>query len=364
MEYRKLQRGGEEISIIGIGTSTIGQDGALECAKTAEMAMEHGINYFDLAAGDAVPFGAFGDVFAGCRDKVMLQVHFGPDYSSGEYSRSNDLDKIKAGFDWQMKKLKTDYVDFGFIHCVDEMEVLDQLIHDGVIDHIQEMKRAGVVRHISLSSHTPAIVNRLLDMDLLDMLMFSINPAYDYRHGDYAYGEVDERMKMYQRCEAMGVGISVMKAFAGGKLLKKETSPLGAALTEFQCLQYALDKPGVVTTLPGVRNREELKRVLGFLQATPEEKDYSILGSLAPQDAKGACVYCNHCQPCPVGLNVGLINKYYDLARVGDEMAKDHYFQLSKTANECVGCGHCNATCPFHVDQVQRMQEIQAYFGR
>ena len=82
----------------------------------------------------------------------------------------------------------------------------------------KEMKKQGVVRHISLSSHTPAIVNKLLDLDVLDMLMFSINPAYDYRHGDYAYGEVDGRMAMYRRCEAMGVGISVMKAFGGGKL--------------------------------------------------------------------------------------------------------------------------------------------------
>ena len=66
-------------------------------------------------------------------------------------------------------------------------------------------------------------------------------------------------------------------------------SPLKHALTEYQCLQYALDKPGVLTTLPGVRNHEDLKRVLGFLKASPEEKDYSVLGTLAPQDAKGIC---------------------------------------------------------------------------
>ena len=364
MEYRRLQRGTEEISIIGIGTSSIGQGGALECAKTAEMAIENGINYFDLAAGDAVPFTAFTDVIAGCRDKVYLQVHFGPDYSSGEYSRTNELEAVKRGFDWQMNSLKTDYVDFGFVHCVDEMNVLEQIIHGGVLDYIKEMKKQGVVRHIALSSHTPAIVNRLLDLDVLDMLMFSINPAYDYRHGDYAYGEVDERMAMYRRCESMGVGISVMKPFGGGKLLKAETSPLKHALTEYQCLQYALDKLGVLTTLPGVRNREDLKRVLGFLKASPEEKDYSVLGTLAPQDAKGVCVYCNHCQPCPAGLNVGLINKYYDLACVGDLMAKDHYMQLNKHAEDCVGCGHCNSTCPFHVNQVQRMQEIKDYFGK
>ena len=56
-----------------------------------------------------------------------------------------------------------------------------------------------------------------------------------------------------------------------------------------------------------VRNREDLHRILGFLDASQEEKDYSILGSFTPQEAEGICVYCNHCQPCPAGLDVGLI---------------------------------------------------------
>src|SRR5699024_10507955 len=101
--------------------------------------------------------------------------------------------------------------------------------------------------HIGLSSHTPEIVNQVLDQQLIDMLMFSINPAYDYRHGEYAIGSVDERMTMYRRCEAEGVGISVMKAFSGGQLLNAKTSPFKEAMTEYQCIQYALDKPGVLT---------------------------------------------------------------------------------------------------------------------
>lgn len=135
-------------------------------------------------------------------------------------------------------------------------------------------------------------------------------------------------------------------------------------MTEYQCIQYALDKPGVLTVLPGVRDRKDLKRILGFLQATAEERDYSILGSFAPQDASGVCVYCNHCQPCPAGLDVGLINKYYDLARAGDVLAHDHYSNLEKTAGDCVSCGHCDSRCPFHVAQSQHMEEIRSYFGK
>lgn len=174
---------------------------------------------------------------------------------------------------------------------------------------------------------------------------------------------MDERQALYRRCEAEGVGISVMKAFSGGQLLRAATSPFGQALSEYQCMQYALDKPGVLTVLPGVRNRQDVRRVLGFLTAGPEARDYSVLGTFAPQDAAGVCVYCNHCQPCPAGLDIGLVNKYYDLARAGDALAKNHYANLGKTAAACVGCGHCDARCPFHVKQAQRMKEICAYFG-
>ena len=168
---------------------------------------------------------------------------------------------------------------------------------------------------------------------------------------------------MYRRCEAEGVGISVMKPFAGGQLLDAKTSPFDHALTEYQCMQYALDRPGVLSVLPGVRDRKDLQRVLGFLKARNEEKDYSILGSYTPKESAGVCVYCNHCQPCPIGLDVGLINKYYDLSKAGDVLAKEHYANLGKKASDCIQCSHCNSKCPFHVDQMDRMKEIAAYFG-
>ena len=158
--------------------------------------------------------------------------------------------------------------------------------------------------------------------------MFSINPGYDYQHGEYAKGSVNERMALYRHCETEGVGISVMKPFSAGQLLDSKTSPFGRALSQYQCIQYALDKPGVLTVLPGIRNVEDVKHLMGFFDAAEEERDYSVLGSCTPVEMARNCVYCNHCQPCPAGLNVGLINKYYDLAKAGDVMAAEHYQNL------------------------------------
>ncbi len=361
MEYRKLPHGEERISILGIGTSTLGQAGEKEIAATMELALEKGINYFDLAAGDAAVFIPFGRVLSGCREKAYLQVHFGADYRSGKYGWTTNLDAIKRSVDWQLKALQTDYIDFGFLHCLDELEDLEK--SKGTLEYILRLQKEGIVHHIGMSSHTPEVVQKALDLKVLDMLMFSINPAYDYRHGEYAIGSAGERMALYRRCAAEGVGISVMKAFSGGQLLDGKTSPFGSPLTAYQCIQYALDKPGVLTVLPGVRDRAELTNLLGFLSASPEEKDYSIIGTFTPKEITGACVYCNHCQPCPAGLNVGLINKYYDLSNAGDGLARDHYAHLEKHASDCVQCGHCDARCPFHVAQSNRMTEISAYFG-
>lgn len=114
---------------------------------------------------------------------------------------------------------------------------------------------------------------------------------------------------------------------------------------------------------PGIMNKAELQRILSFYDASPSEKDYSMISSLTPAEVKGVCVYCNHCQPCPAGLDVGLINKYYDLAKAGDSLAADHYANLKKKAEQCTACGHCDKSCPFGVGQSERMKEIAAYFG-
>ena len=364
MEYRKLPHGNEQISILGIGASSIQNSSEKEIEETVSLAVEKGINFFDMASSEAKPFAPYGRALSGVRGKIYYQIHFGANYETGTYGWTTNIDTIKRSVDWQLDALKTDYIDFGFIHCIDEESDLAKIEKAGVIKHIEELKKQGTVRHIGLSTHTPSLAEKVLDMGIIDILMFSINPGYDYQHGEYAYGEVDERMKLYRHCESDGVGISVMKAFSGGQLLNEKTSPFGKALTEFQCIQYALDKPGVVTVLPGIRNKEDLLRILTFCDAGQAEKDYSVIGSFAPQDAEGKCVYCNHCQPCPAGLDVGLINKYYDLSKAGDALAKDHYENLAVKADSCIKCGHCNKRCPFHVDQMARMCEIDTYFKK
>ncbi len=366
MEYRQLPRGNEneKFSVLGLGMGGIQHTPADEIEAIIRKAIDNGINFFDLCAGGAV-YEPFGRAIKGQREKVFLQVHFGAVYDeNGEYGWCRDFETIKKTFLWELETLGTDYVDFGFLHCVDEDEDFDKLIEIGVFDYLKELKEQEIVHHIGFSSHTPSVANRIIDTGVVDMMMFSINPAYDVEKGDeYGIGTVSERREMFNRCQREGVGISVMKPFFAGQLLSAEHSPFGVAMTHAQCLQYAIDRPGVLTAVPCVQTMEHLDTLLGFLNATAEEKDYSVIATFTADKIAGICVYCNHCQPCPAGIDIGLVNKYYDLALAGDEIAANHYDKLSVKASACLGCGHCDSRCPFGVQQSEKMIEISKRFG-
>lgn len=366
MEYRKLPRGEEKLSVLGLGMGGIQQSSDEEIEKVIGKAVDNGINFFDLCGGAENIYAPFGRAVAGRREKVYVQMHFGAVYNEkGEYGWSRNFDEIKATVEKEMQLVGTDYIDFGFMHCVDEDEDFDKLRSTGVFDYLKELKKKGVVHHIGFSSHTPSVAQRILDTGEVDMMMFSINPAYDFEKGDeYGIGTVSERFALFRRCEAEGIGISVMKPFHGGKLLSGSTSPFGTALSRYQCLQYVLDRPGVLAAVPGVRNLNDLNELLGFPDSSAEERDYSVIGTFKAEKIAGNCVYCSHCQPCPAGIDIGLINKYYDLSLAGDKLAANHYDKLTVKADACLSCGHCDRRCPFKVKQQERMAEIAAYFSK
>ena len=132
MEYRQLPHGNEKISVIGLGTSSLGESSDEEIIATIQEAIDQGVNYLDLASGHAKTFQAIGQAIKGQREKVYLQIHFGANYETGEYGWTTNLDKIKQSIQWQLEMLQTDYIDFGFIHCIDEEADLKAIEKAGV----------------------------------------------------------------------------------------------------------------------------------------------------------------------------------------------------------------------------------------
>ncbi len=139
------------------------------------------------------------------RTKVMLQIHFGADYTSGEYGKTL---QIKKSVKWQLESLKTYYIDYGCIHCLEEKPDLRACLENGVLDYIKELKNAGIVRHIGLSSHSPKPVNRVLDLNIINVVMFGVNLGCDYGEGEFSIGNTSERQELYCHCQREGVGIT------------------------------------------------------------------------------------------------------------------------------------------------------------
>lgn len=146
MEYRVLPHGAptKRFSTLGLGLGGIQQAPAAEIRQVIETAIAHGINFFDLCAGAAKTYAPFGQAIRGRREQVFFQLHLGAVYNeSGEYGWSRELSEIQRTFAWELETLGTDYADFGFLHCVDELADIDALEKNGILEFAQSMRRAG-----------------------------------------------------------------------------------------------------------------------------------------------------------------------------------------------------------------------------
>src|SRR5699024_9775292 len=88
-----------------------------EAVRALTYAYEHGVNFADFATAGAETFRYAGAAFASVRSKMFYQIHFGANYETGEYGWTTNLDTVKRQIDWKLSQLKTDYIDFGMIHC-------------------------------------------------------------------------------------------------------------------------------------------------------------------------------------------------------------------------------------------------------
>ena len=137
-----------------------------------------------------------------------------------------------------------------------------------------------------------------------------------------------------------------------------------AGIGPVRCLAYALGQVGVSTAVPGCKNLTELGASLGYLEGTEEEKDFSGILSDFQEHVRGECVYCNHCLPCPSGIDIGRTIRLVETAE-GKPSAEVRaaYDAMGHGAAECVGCGECEERCPFGVDVISHMEGAKKVFG-
>ena len=382
MNYRILGRTGLKVSEIGLGGEWFNGLSQAESTAIVDAAEENGINYIDIFMPQAPTRDHLGAALKGRRDKFIIQGHLCTIYEDGQYTRTRDIEKTKRSFQDLLDRLQRDYIDVGMIHYVDSEEDFQKVFHGPVLQYAQELKEKEVIRHIGMSSHNPHIALKAVESGVVDVLMFSINPAYDMEAADtdiYDLMEfkgmeksglvVDEaRQKLYSACETAGVAITVMKPLGAGTLLKAESSPFGVAMTVPQCIQYCLDRNGVKVVIVGCHTPQEVLEAVKHQQLSEEERSYAhIFAAGASISVTGRCMYCNHCQPCPAHLDIAAVTKFLDLATqqpTVPDTVMQHYWALPATAEDCLLCGRCEPNCPFGVKIRENMKRAREVFRR
>lgn len=389
MEYRNLGRTGLRVSAVSLGCEHL-QGKSYETVKAViDAALAGGINFLDVFMSEPNVRTNIGSALAGRRESVILQGHLGSCWVDGQYAVCRDMDRVVSNFDDLLTRLGTDYIDIGMLHFVDKEQDWDTLAQSDMMRYALDLKAKGVIRALGMSSHNPITARRAVESGLIDVLMFSLNPAYDLvpkeRDLTEVFSEVlagqkqdfsglapdPARAALYRSCEERGVAITVMKTLAMGTLLSAERSPLGVALTEAQCISYALSRPAVAAVMVGMQRLSDVQTALAYFDLPPEARDPApVLGSLrmfSGSGAAGRCMYCNHCLPCPARIDIASVNKYLDLVELDGSPAasvRQHYLSLDHTASACLGCGACEKRCPFSVPVRERMARAAETFGR
>ncbi len=378
MRYRNLGKTGISVSEIGLGAEWLERHDRKEVEAVIRTCEEQGINIFDCWMSEPNVRSNLGYAIEGHRDKWIIQGHIGSTWQSGQYVRSREMKDVEPAFEDFLTRIKSDYVDIGVINYVDEVKDLDIIMNSEFINYVRKLKQNGTIRCIGMSTHNPLIGQMAVKSGEIDMIMFSINPAFDMRppseniddmfEENYSLemsGIAPERAQLYKMCEANGVGITVMKGYGGGRLFDPALSPFGVALTPVQCLHYALTRPAVASVMAGVETPEQILQAVAYETATDSEKDYATVLANAPMHSySGQCTYCGHCAPCPVGIDIAMVNKLYDLAVMTDTPSSvtDHYRCLSANASDCIGCKGCETRCPFGVKVADRMTKTAELF--
>lgn len=379
MEYRQIGRTGLQAGVVGLGCEHLDGKPYAVVEETIHAALDNGINLMDLFMPGEEVRSNIGRALAGRRDRMMIQGHICSVDLNQQYDISRDPVVCRRYFETLLRCLRTDYIDFGMLFFVDSAADYSAAFESDILEYAQDLKRRGVIRAIGASSHNPVTARRIVESGVVDLLMFSINPAFDMMPpdselekmigapGELMTGMNPVRAELYRLCEQRGVGITVMKSLGAGKLISPEHTPFCKPLTVAQCIHYTLTCPAVVSALVGCCSAAQVREAVGYLELPDAERDYAPIVGSRRNDFKGNCVYCNHCRPCPAGIDIAAVNKYLDIAKLEESAIPpsiaQHYRALEHTASECIGCGSCEKRCPFDVPVIENMQLAARLFG-
>ena len=335
MEYRVLGKTGLRVSAVGFGGIPIQRLDAPRTRVLMEALAAHGVNYIDTARGYTVSEEFLGQALqGGLREKFIL----------ASKSMARTYQAMAADIETSLRNLRTDYIEVYQMHNLKPEEFGLAFSPDGAAAAIQDAIRAGKVGHMGATAHSAAAFEKLLGYPQVEAIMFPYNIVE-------SQGEA-----LIARAAQQNVGFIAMKPMAGGNLTDGTLA-----------LRYILQNPGVTLAIPGLAEGPEVEEnaraaeALSPLTQAEQEKIAAIRKELSGN----FCRRCGYCAPCTVGIDIpscflfeGYL-KRYDLA----QWAKERYSGMKVKASACIGCGKCEARCPYELPIREKLKAVAAAFG-
>jgi len=380
MEYRELGKTGKKVSVIGLGGEYVDTKPYEQVKSVIDASLDNGINIIDVFMPGTEIRTNLAKALGDKRDKMMIQGHMGSTDIDQQYNISRDFSTVKKYFE-ELLDIFGGFVEFGMLYFIDSEKDFQNVFETELADYAARLKAQGKIGHIGFSSHNPETAIRAINTGLPEMFLFSVNPAFDMlpsdeytmdhlEHGfkpELLTGIEPKRAELYKLCEQKQIGITVMKTYCAGKLLSPDHTPFSRAMTEVECISYALSRPSVASVLIGCKDTAEIEAAMAYLSASEAEKDYTDIIGTMRSDFSGNCVYCSHCQPCPVKIDIAAVMKYLDIAKLDEKNIPpsviSHYMELASGGGNCTECGNCEEKCPFAVPIIANMAEAEKLFN-
>ena len=371
MQYRK-DKYGNDISTLGFGCMRFHRSGPGIDMKEAEKeilaAIDMGVNYFDTAYIYPGSEAALGEILAknGAREKVKIATKL-PHYL---IKSREGMEKL---FNEQLKRLKTDYIDYYLMHMLTDIATWEKQIKLGVLEFLEEKKRSGAIRQIGFSYHG----NTDMFCKLVD--------AYDWDFCQIQYNYLDEHSQAGRRglqyAHSKGMPVIIMEPLRGGKLVNRLPQDAVNAFAEHPisrtpaewAFRWLWNQEEVTCVLSGMNSMEMLREnvqtasdaKIGELGANEEAMYQKVVAAINAK-LKVGCTGCGYCMPCPKGVDIpGAFASYNRMASEGKFAGLKEHFMCSAArkdstaASLCIGCGKCESHCPQGIPIRQELKNVK-----
>ena len=334
MEYTTLGKTGLTISRMGFGGIPIQKVDAACARKLMEELVRCGVNYIDTARGYTVSEALLGEALTGIRDQFVLATK----------TMARTSEAMAADIETSLTNLRTDYIDLYQVHNPSLSDLKKVCAPGGALEALMAAKAAGKVRHLGVTAHTADVFEYALTLPWVETIMFPYNIVE-------TQGEA-----LMQKAKELGVGFICMKPLAGGAL---ENARLA--------MRFIARNENVSVVIPGMYDVREIRQNLAAVEdkAPLSEAELAEIEEIRRTLGTQFCRRCNYCQPCTVGIGISFIfilEGYLQRYGLGD-WAKDRYHSLAKKAGDCVGCGACEARCPYQLPIREMLARCVQEFG-